>query len=192
VDRRLRGQIESGQLFEAWRSLHKLYRAFLRRFITHLGGGADVEELCRGVWDDVYRALKTFAFETTPRRWLLRLAVARVRGAGTARSLLGSMIEARAFDALTTGRDEIGIERRLASLGESARELLELRYIHQLDSNALASLLESSPNRIELTLASVLSEVRGLPSEGSRRLRTGRTKRSRVQSRRVALRRPSR
>jgi RNA polymerase sigma factor (sigma-70 family) len=142
----------------------------LAHFLHRRTGGRDVEDLYQEVWLRVVRAADRFDRERRFSTWLFQIALnlsrdwQRRRPAEPSDDADGDAggDAAAAADATDAGID---VERLLARLPEAQREVVALRYLHDLSEDDVAALLDipkgTVKSRLHHAIARLNAMVRG-------------------------------
>lgn len=157
--------IAARQIYDAWSLLRSELGDAVHRYVEQRARGADPRPIIQGVWNDVYRALPDYRPGRTVLSWLLALARARLAlGAPStgSRSVAHALFAARTSERVPVNRRDLpALEQAIAARPEDERELLELRYVNNLRADEIATILGTSPRRIERDLMAIVENLVG-------------------------------
>jgi RNA polymerase sigma-70 factor (ECF subfamily) len=160
TDEDLIGQVARGDEL-ALRELLRRYERPLSHFIYRHTEGRDVEDLYQETWLRVVRAAKRFDPGRRFSTWLFQIAVNLCRDwhrrAGPDAVPAADVAEA----AVDLDRAEAGMDaaRLLAVLPELQREVLILRYFHDLSEEELALILDCPKGTVKSRLHNALARL---------------------------------
>lgn len=165
VNDRLRELITARQIYDAWRLVHAAFEPAVYRFVLQRTRAEYAEDLCRDIWNAVYRMLPTHDANVSPRSWVFAIARAKVSERSTIPpppTLGRALYSTRALGRSVTRRDVPALERVIAALPAGDRELMELRHVSGLQVAELATVLGTSVRMIEGRLSSTAANLRVL------------------------------
>ncbi len=172
----------------AWDELFDRHYAAAGRFVFQLASDftrEDVEEVCQEVFLSVIRNLNSFQGESQFQTWLFRIATNKARdfrekrnaakrgGGQTPLSLQAeddetgltldppSNAPAPDVDLLNVERAEL-VRDALDQMGESCREIIELRYFGDLSYDDLSRELQLNPKTVSSRLSKCLDKLEGI------------------------------
>lgn len=172
----------------AWDELFDRHYAAAGRFVFQLASDftrEDVEEVCQEVFLSVIRNLNSFQGESQFQTWLFRIATNKARdfrekrnaakrgGGQTPLSLQAeddetgltldppSNAPAPDVDLLNVERAEL-VRDALDQMGESCREIIELRYFGDLSYDDLSRALQLNPKTVSSRLSKCLDKLEGI------------------------------
>ncbi len=166
TDEDLVGRVAEGDE-PALRELLRRYREPLSHFVHRHTGGRDVEDLFQETWLRVVRNAARFQRDKRFSTWLFQIAVNLCRDWYRRRPPEPAEIPEGA--AAVTDRVDAGLDaaRLLATLPEPQREVLILRYYHDLSEEQTAEVLDiprgTVKSRMHNALASLAARVREEP-----------------------------
>ena len=135
----------------------------LAHFLHRRTGGRDVEDLYQEVWLRVVRAAERFDRERRFSTWLFQIALNLSRDWQRRRpaepSDAASDDVAPASDAANAGID---VERLLARLPEGQRDVVALRYLHDLSEDEVAALLDIPKGTVKSRLHHAIARLNAL------------------------------
>ncbi len=163
-DEELIGAVAGGDQL-ALRELVRRYERPLSHFIYRYTSGRDVEDLYQETWLRAVRAARRFDPHRRFSTWLFQIAVNLCRDWHRRAPPLPMELDERA-DTAHLDRAEAGVDamRLLERLPTPQREVLILRYFHDLTENEIASILSCPPgtvkSRLHHALARLAAEVK--------------------------------
>lgn len=137
----------------------------LAHFLHRRTGGRDVEDLYQEVWLRVVRAAERFDGERRFSTWLFQIALnlsrdwRRRQPAAPSAAAVDPPVEAGAIAAADAGLD---VERLLARLPEAQREVVALRYLHDLSEDEVATLLDIPRGTVKSRLHHAIARLNAL------------------------------
>jgi RNA polymerase sigma-70 factor, ECF subfamily len=176
---------------EAWDSLFDKYYATVARFVFQLSGDfshEDTEEICQETFLSVVRNLPSFQGRSSFQTWLLRIAAnkamdyrAKTRAAKRGGNAVHISIDERGIDgeppidpaAGNPGPDVLLqiaetsrlVRESLDRLGDSCREIIELRYYGDLSYGEIAAELRINPKTVSSRLSKCLDRLLAVATE---------------------------
>jgi len=164
---------------QAFETLCRRYERPLHQFLWRHLGGRDVDDLYQETWLRVVRAAGRFGRGRPFRPWLFQIAVNCCRDWARRRRVdpLEQTAELQAEPAAGgTARIDAALdaERLLAALPPAQREVVVLRYYHDLPEDEVAEILDcpkgTVKSRLHHAIARLVSVVRGgeAPARGAR------------------------
>jgi RNA polymerase sigma-70 factor (ECF subfamily) len=156
----------------ALRELLRRYERPLAGFLHRQTGGRDVEDLYQEVWLRVVRAAERFDRERRFSTWLFQIALNLSRDWHRRQPGGASDLDPAADVAAPAANDAgLDVERLLARLPEAQREVVALRYLHDLSEDEVAAMLDIPKGTVKSRLhqaiarmASVAKTERKIPS----------------------------
>jgi RNA polymerase sigma-70 factor (ECF subfamily) len=154
-------------------ALAELLRRFerpLSSFLYRHTGGRDVEDLYQETWMRVLRSAASFDRERRFSTWLYKIALNLARDWHRRPPPEASDAPAAAADSVELARAEAGIDvgRLLGELPEPQREVLILRFYHDLAEEQVAEILDcprgTVKSRMHHALARLAERVKGEPA----------------------------
>jgi RNA polymerase sigma-70 factor (ECF subfamily) len=162
TDEALVGQVARGDQ-QALAELLRRWQRPLAHFLHRRTGGRDVDDLYQEVWMRVVRAAERFDGERRFSTWLFHIAVNLCRdwhrrqpAEPDARDPPG---EVRPADRSDAGID---VERLLARLPEAQREVVALRYLHDLSEDEVATILDIPRGTVKSRLHHAIARLNAL------------------------------
>ena len=152
---------------DALRELLRRYERALSHFIYRHTGGRDVEDLYQETWLRVTRQARRFDPARRFSTWLFQIALNLCRD-WHRRALPEASADADDAAAPPAfGRAEAGIDaaRLLATLPEPQREVVILRYYHDLTEDAVAAILDCPKGTVKSRLHHALARLATLVKE---------------------------
>lgn len=165
TDEALVGQVARGDQ-QALAELLRRWQRPLAHFLHRRTGGRDVDDLYQEVWMRVVRAAERFDAERRFSTWLFHIAVNLCRDWHRRQPAEPVAGEAPG-DVRPSDRSDAGIdvERLLARLPEAQREVVALRYLHDLSEDEVATILDiprgTVKSRLHHGIARLNALVRG-------------------------------
>lgn len=145
TDEELIGAVAGGD-GQALSSLCRRYERPLYHFLSRHTGGRDAEDLYQETWLRVVRAAGRFDPKRRFSTWLFQIAVNLCRD--WHRRPPPEPVDPRSLDAVATGKDTtestaaaIDAKRLLAALPDAQRNVVILRYYHDLGEDEVAKIL---------------------------------------------------
>ncbi len=163
-DEELIGAVAEGDQL-ALRELLRRYERPLSHFIYRYTAGRDVEDLFQETWLRAVRAARRFDTRKRFSTWLFQIAVNLCRDWHRRAPPL-PMEVGEGTDTVHLDRAEAGVDavRLLALLPTAQREVLILRYFHDLTESEIAVILGCPPgtvkSRLHHALARLAAEVK--------------------------------
>lgn len=159
--------------------LHERYAGDVARFVARQGPTAPVEDVCQETWAAVLKGVAGFRFDSSIRTWLFAIAKRKVVDA---RRRQHSHVE-DPWDSSETFLSRLSVGKRpptspssqlarkeraaalvaaLDRLRPADRELLEMRYVHDLRPRDIVEVLQlpASPNTVSVRIARAASSLR--------------------------------
>ncbi len=163
-DGELVGRIACGDE-EALAELLRRWERPLLAFLDRYTGGVDVEDLYQETWLRVVRNAGRFDAGRRFSTWLFQIGVNLCRDWSRRRKLRTSAAEQPA--AATLGRVEARVDARrlLARLPEAQREVLILRYEHDLGETEIARIVGCPRGTVKSRLHSALARLGAIVRE---------------------------
>src|SRR5437870_2340070 len=175
----------------AWDSLFDNYYATVARFVFQLSGDfshEDTEEICQETFLSVVRNLSSFQGRSSFQTWLLRIAANKAmdfrektraakrggsavhlsidRGTGDDDLPVDPMSQNPGPDAVMESAETCRLVRAsLDRLGESCREIVELRYYGGLSYAEIAAELRLNPKTVSSRLSKCLDRLAAIAKE---------------------------
>lgn len=156
-----------GTLMERWRS--RLFAFLLRR----IGNEATAEDLFQETWLRVVKAKDSFDTSRRFSTWMFQIANNLCRDRGRRRG-----VEERHMDTLReTARHDpqqhapppldlkLDVHRRVARLPDPLREVILLRYFHQLPEREIAAVVGIPPGTVKSRLHTAVRRLRSQDME---------------------------
>jgi len=143
------------------------YERPLSSFLYRHTGGRDVEDLYQETWMRVVRSVERFDRERRFSTWLYKIALNLARDWHRRPPPDASDSDPAGDDSAELARAEAGIDvsRLLAQLSEAHREVLILRFYHDLSEEQVAEILEcprgTVKSRMHHALAKLSERVKG-------------------------------
>ena len=135
----------------------------LSHFLHRRTGGRDVEDLYQEVWLRVVRAAERFDADRRFSTWLFHIALnlsrdwrRREPAEPGALDLSGEVVAPIPADA------GVDVERLLARLPEAQREVVALRYLHDLSEDEVATLLDIPRGTVKSRLHHAIARLNAL------------------------------
>jgi RNA polymerase sigma-70 factor (ECF subfamily) len=162
TDEALVGQVARGDE-QALAELLRRWERPLAHFLHRRTGGRDVEDLYQEVWLRVVRAAERFDGDRRFSTWLFQIALNLTRDWRRRPPAEPSDAEP-AGEARPAARAEAGIdvERLLARLPEGQREVVALRYLHDLSEDEVALLLDIPAGTVKSRLHHAIARLNAL------------------------------
>ena len=162
TDEALVGQVARGDE-QALAELLRRWERPLAHFLHRRTGGRDVEDLYQEVWLRVVRAAERFDGERRFSTWLFQIALNLSRDWQRRRPAEPSDAEP-AGETRPAARAEAGldVERLLARLPEAQREVVALRYLHDLSEDEVALLLDIPRGTVKSRLHHAIARLNAL------------------------------
>ncbi len=148
----------------ALEELLQRYQRPLSAFLWRQTGGRDVEDLYQETWLRVVRHAARFDPERRFSTWLFQIGVNLCRDWHRRRPLEPAEITVEPGHAGESVRTEAGIdaERLLASLSVEHREVVVLRYYHDLSENDVSRILEIPKGTVKSRMHNALKKLSAL------------------------------
>lgn len=145
-------------------TLLQRYERPLSHFLHRYTGGRDVEDLYQDTWLRVIRHAERFDASRRFSTWLFQIAINVCRDWSRRRPPEG---DADPADLVAPNRTEsatarLDAERLLMSLPQPQREVLILRYFHDLSEDEIARIVDCPPGTVKSRLHSALARLTGL------------------------------
>jgi RNA polymerase sigma-70 factor (ECF subfamily) len=135
----------------------------LAHFLHRRTDGRDVEDIYQEVWLRVVRAAERFDRDRRFSTWLFQIALNRCRDWQRRRPAEPSDAapegRAAAADVADAGID---VERLLARLPEPQRDVVALRYLHDLSEDEVATLLDIPKGTVKSRLHHAIARLNAL------------------------------
>ena len=162
TDEALVGQVARGDE-QALAELLRRWERPLAHFLHRRTGGRDVEDLYQEVWLRVVRAAERFDGERRFSTWLFQIALNLTRDWQRRQPTEPSDADPPG-EAGTAARTDAGIDvaRLLARLPEAQREVVALRYLHDLSEDAVALLLDIPKGTVKSRLHQAIARLNAL------------------------------
>ena len=162
TDEALVGQVARGDE-QALAELLRRWERPLAHFLHRRTGGRDVEDLYQEVWLRVVRAAERFDGERRFSTWLFQIALNLSRDWQRRRPAEPSDAEP-VGETRPAARAEAGldVERLLARLPEAQREVVALRYLHDLSEDEVALLLDIPRGTVKSRLHHAIARLNAL------------------------------
>jgi RNA polymerase sigma-70 factor (ECF subfamily) len=159
-DEELVGRVARGEE-PALAELLRRYERPLSRFLFRQTGGRDVEDLYQETWLRVVRGAERFDAGRRFSTWLFQIAVNlccdwRRRGVPEVAAAPAEVESAAEQPRLEAGMDA---ERLLALLPEPQREVLILRYYHDLPEAEIAAILDCPKGTVKSRLHNAVARL---------------------------------
>ena len=163
TDEALVAQVARGDE-QALAELLRRWERPLAHFLHRRTGGRDVEDLYQEVWLRVVRAAERFDGDRRFSTWLFQIALNlsrdwRRREPAPSRARWISAARWRRRFAADAGLD---VERLLARLPEAQREVVALRYLHDLSEDEVATLLDIPRGTVKSRLHHAIARLNAL------------------------------
>jgi RNA polymerase sigma-70 factor, ECF subfamily len=162
TDEALVAQVAHGDE-QALAELLRRWERPLAHFLHRRTGGRDVEDLYQEVWLRVVRAAERFDGDRRFSTWLFQIALnlsrdwrRREPASAGAVDLSGEVAAPMAADA------GVDVERLLARLPEAQREVVALRYLHDLSEEEVATLLDIPRGTVKSRLHHAIARLNAL------------------------------
>jgi RNA polymerase sigma-70 factor (ECF subfamily) len=157
----------------ALRELLRRWQRPLSAFLARHTGGRDVEDLYQEVWLRVVGAADRFDAQRRFSTWLFQIAVNLCRDWHRRRPPDASLVgEVPADATLERSESLLDAARLLQHLPEAQREVVVLRYFHDLSEDEVATILDipngTVKSRMHHALARLTALVRGAGAAGAR------------------------
>ncbi len=176
---------------DAWDMLFDKYYGIVARFVFQLSAEfshEDTEEICQETFLSVVRSLKSFQAKSAFQTWLLRIAANKAmdyRQKTKAAKRGGNAIHVSLDGArdsedppidppsMRPGPDVLAIQaeacqlvrQSLDRLGDTCREIIELRYYGDLSYDEIASELRLNPKTVSSRLSKCLDQLGAIAKE---------------------------
>lgn len=176
---------------EAWDVLFDKYYGVVARFVFQLSAEfshEDTEEICQETFLSVVRSLKSFQAKSAFQTWLLRIAANKAmdyrqkaravkRGGNAVHISLDGARDSDETpidppssrpgpDALLVNTETFQLVRQsLDRLGETCREIIELRYYGDLSYDEIAAELRLNPKTVSSRLSKCLDQLGTIAKE---------------------------
>lgn len=162
TDEALVGQVARGDE-QALAELLRRWERPLAHFLHRRTGGRDVEDLYQEVWLRVVRAAERFDGERRFSTWLFQIALNLTRDWQRRPPAEPSDVEPPG-ETRPAARAEAGldVERLLARLPEAQREVVALRYLHDLSEDEVALLLDIPRGTVKSRLHHAIARLNAL------------------------------
>lgn len=162
TDEALVGQVARGDE-QALAELLRRWEKPLAHFLHRRTGGRDVEDLYQEVWLRVVRAAERFDGERRFSTWLFHIALNLTRDWQRRPPAEPSDADPPG-EARPAARAEAGldVERLLARLPEAQREVVALRYLHDLSEDEVALLLDIPKGTVKSRLHHAIARLNAL------------------------------
>jgi RNA polymerase sigma-70 factor (ECF subfamily) len=134
----------------------------LAHFLHRRTGGRDVEDLYQEVWLRVVRAAERFDRERRFSTWLFQIALNLSRDWQRRRPAEPGEAGPEAAAAAEAADAGIDVERLLARLPEAQREVVALRYLHDLSEDDVAALLDIPKGTVKSRLHQAIARLNAL------------------------------
>jgi RNA polymerase sigma-70 factor (ECF subfamily) len=159
-DEELVGRIAAGDE-PALAELLRRYERPLSRFLFRQTGGRDVEDLYQETWLRVVRNAPRFDATRRFSTWLFQIAVNLCRDWHRRTAPVAAHEPPEAGSSAETHRVEAGMDaaRLLAHLPEPQREVLILRYYHDLPESEIASILGCPQGTVKSRLHNAVARL---------------------------------
>ena len=163
TDEALVGQVARGDQ-QALAELLRRWQRPLAHFLHRRTGGRDVDDLYQEVWLRVVRAAERFDGERRFSTWLFHIAVNLCRDWHRRQPDEPSDAPDPAGGPPPAERAEAGIdvERLLARLPEAQREVVALRYLHDLSEDEVATILDIPRGTVKSRLHNAIVRLNAL------------------------------
>lgn len=162
TDEALVGQVARGDQ-QALAELLRRWQRPLAHFLHRRTGGRDVDDLYQEVWMRVVRAAERFDAERRFSTWLFHIAVNLCRDWHRRQPAEPGAAEPPG-DLRPSDRSDAGIdvERLLARLPEAQREVVALRYLHDLSEEEVATILDIPRGTVKSRLHHAIARLNAL------------------------------
>lgn len=160
TDEELVGRVAQGNE-PALAELLRRYERPLSHFIFRHTGGRDVEDLYQETWLRVVRAAARFDRSRRFSTWLFQIAVNLCRDWRRAAPPDPAELPPTAAAGDTAARTDAGLDaqRLLALLPEPQREVVILRYYHDLSEDEMARILDCPKGTVKSRLHNALARL---------------------------------
>ena len=166
TDEALVGRVADGDEM-ALQLLLRRYERPLSSFIYRHTGGRDVEDLYQETWLRVVRQAKRFDPARRFSTWLFQITVNLCRDWRRRRPPEAQPLSEAVEPSSELGRVEAGLDARrlLAVLPEAQREVVLLRYYHDLSEEQMAQILDCPRGTVKSRLHNALERLTGFVRE---------------------------
>ncbi|MBX3024421.1 sigma-70 family RNA polymerase sigma factor [bacterium] len=168
TDEALVAQVARGDE-QALAELLRRWQRPLAHFLHRRTGGRDVEDLYQEVWLRVVRAAERFDGERRFSTWLFQIALNLSRDWQRRQPRESGAASGEGDGAAPPGDAGIDVARLLARLPDGQREVVALRYLHDLSEDDVASILGiprgTVKSRLHHAIATLNALVRGEDGE---------------------------
>jgi RNA polymerase sigma-70 factor (ECF subfamily) len=163
TDEALVGRVARGDQ-QALAELLRRWQRPLAHFLHRHTGGRDVDDLYQEVWLRVVRAAERFDGERRFSTWLFHIALNLCRDWHRRQPAEPSDAPEPAGGPPPSERAEAGIdvERLLARLPEAQREVVALRYLHDLSEDEVATILDIPRGTVKSRLHNAIARLNAL------------------------------
>lgn len=135
----------------------------LAHFLHRRTGGRDVDDLYQEVWLRVVRAADRFDRDRRFSTWLFHIALNLCRDWQRRPPAAASEdVPEPAEPATDTADASIDVERLLARLPDAQREVVALRYLHDLSEDEVAALLDIPKGTVKSRLHHAIARLNAL------------------------------
>jgi len=158
-DEELAGRVAAGDERALGELLHR-YEHGLSRFLFRRTGGRDVEDLYQETWMRVVRHAPRFDRDRKFSTWLFQIAVNLCRDWQRRRPPDTASFDERTVESGVDHIDaEIDAERLLGHLSEEQREVVILRYYHDLRESDVGAILGVPPGTVKSRMHAAMRKL---------------------------------